>query len=148
MTTPQPLQSGPAWLQELRQHAATEAVALPMPSATEELWRYSPINDLDLGRFQLVETPAASRHADELLGQLTETPACVILLVDGHVVKIDQANLSPSVTISAEVATLAPFTPLASQARSRLDALHDAVAPAPIVIDIAAHTKVDGPIVI
>ena len=148
LTTPQPLQSGPAWLQELRQHAATEAAALPMPSATEELWRYSPINELDLGRFQLVETPAASRHADELLGQLTETPACVISLVDGHVVKIDQANLSSSVTISAEVATLAPFTPLASQARSRLDALHDAVAPTPIVIDIAAHTKVDGPIVI
>ena len=148
LTTPQPLQSGPAWLQEFRQRAAAEAATLPLPSATEELWRYSPINDLDLGRFHTVETPTPSLLTDGLLEQLTATPACVISLVDGHVVKVDQANLSSGVTISADVATLPPFTPLSSQARSHLDALHDAVAPAPLVIEIAAHANVEGPIVI
>jgi len=148
LTTPQPLQSGPAWLQELRQHAAAEAATLQVPSATEELWRYSPINDLDLGRFHTVQTPTPSLLTDGLLEQLTATPACVISLVDGHVVKVDQANLSSGVTISADVATLPPFTPLSSQARSHLDALHDAVAPAPLVIEIAAHANVEGPIVI
>ncbi len=148
LTTPQPLQSGPAWLQELRQRAATQVETLPMPSATEELWRYSPINDLDLGHFHAVVAPARGTATEALLAQLEATPACVISLIDGHVVGVDVSNLSAQVTVTTQVTDSTVVTPLASAAPSRLDALHDLYSPQPIVIDISPHANVEGPIVI
>ncbi len=119
-----------------------------MPSATEELWRYSPINDLVLDAFHTVETPTVAKKTTALLGQLSATPACVISLVDGHVVSVDTTNLPAGVTVSTSVNDLAPLVPLSSAAPSRLDAIHDLLAPQLVVIDIGARLNIDGPIVI
>ena len=48
--------AGPAWLRARREEAAERFGALSVPSAAEEIWRYSRIGELDLDRF----TPGAT----------------------------------------------------------------------------------------
>lgn len=50
---------GPDWLAQRRIAAAEQVAAAPMPSVEEELWRYTPIGQLDLGRYQVVADPGA-----------------------------------------------------------------------------------------
>ena len=47
---------GPDWLVRRRQEAFDDFLSMPLPSEKEELWRYTPIDDLDLDRYR----PAAS----------------------------------------------------------------------------------------
>jgi Fe-S cluster assembly protein SufD len=43
---------GPDWLVERRRRAAEQLAALEWPTATEEIWRYSRIGDLDVDRYR------------------------------------------------------------------------------------------------
>ena len=43
---------GPDWLVERRRRAAEQLGALEWPTANEEIWRYSRINDLDVDRYR------------------------------------------------------------------------------------------------
>ena len=51
---------GPAWLRRRRLEAFVEFESMPLPSEKEEVWRYSPIDQLDLGAYEL----AGSTQAD------------------------------------------------------------------------------------
>ncbi len=44
---------GPDWLARRRVAAAEQVAASAMPSAEEEVWRYTPIGQLDLSRYQM-----------------------------------------------------------------------------------------------
>jgi len=62
---------GPAWLAERRRAAAERFADAPLPTAEEEVWRYSRIGDLDLSRYRPAATDdvaptgdAATRLAD------------------------------------------------------------------------------------
>ena len=48
---------GPEWLVRRRVAAAEQVAASPLPSAEEEVWRYTPIAKLDLDRFGLADQP-------------------------------------------------------------------------------------------
>jgi Fe-S cluster assembly protein SufD len=63
---------GPVWLQAERVAAAERAAARPLPSAEEEIWRYSRIAELDLDTFR----PAATRTS-------ISTPAGIALQTAG-----------------------------------------------------------------
>lgn len=54
---------GPDWLARRRVAAAEQVAAAPMPSVEEELWRYTPIGQLDLGRYQPAFEPGAQSTA-------------------------------------------------------------------------------------
>ena len=43
---------GPDWLVDRRRHAAELLAGVAWPTASEEIWRYSRINDFDLERFR------------------------------------------------------------------------------------------------
>jgi hypothetical protein len=45
--------AGPAWLQARRTEAAVRAAAAAWPTAEDELWRYSRIDQLDLSAMTL-----------------------------------------------------------------------------------------------
>lgn len=47
--------AGPDWLRARRAAAAERFAATGLPTTEEEVWRYSRVDELDLGRF----TPAA-----------------------------------------------------------------------------------------
>jgi len=53
---------GPAWLREARRAAAERALAAPLPSTDEEIWRYSRVGELDLARYSL--SPLGARGSD------------------------------------------------------------------------------------
>lgn len=70
---------GPDWLVNRRVAAAERVAAAPMPSVEEEVWRYSPIGQLDLSRYRLVaevggqssvSVPGHSAIADTSNGRL------------------------------------------------------------------------------
>ncbi|MGH9297304.1 MAG: hypothetical protein ACRDZP_04940, partial [Acidimicrobiales bacterium] len=66
---------GPDWLVRRRLDALDAFQAASLPTGEEEIWRYSRIGDLDLGRF----TPAKAVRAS---GGLPELPKQVHALVD------------------------------------------------------------------
>src|ERR1051326_7537349 len=45
---------GPDWLTARRTEAAERFVAMPMPTTDEEIWKFSPVADLDLDRYRPV----------------------------------------------------------------------------------------------
>lgn len=55
---------GPDWLVQRRIAAAEQVAASSMPSVEEEVWRYTPIGQLDLSRYQLAADPGERSSAD------------------------------------------------------------------------------------
>ena len=55
---------GPDWLVRRRVAAAEQVAAAPMPSVEEEVWRYTPIGQLDLGRYRLAADPGERSTAE------------------------------------------------------------------------------------
>jgi Fe-S cluster assembly protein SufD len=53
---------GPGWLRELRQEAWEHFVAAELPSESEEIWRYSRIDYLDLDKYRPVPPPQSARE--------------------------------------------------------------------------------------
>ena len=66
---------GPAWLRDRRLAAAQTASATALPSAEEEIWRYSRIEELDLTRFVFAPEVADVAGAAEVLSELAEDDA-------------------------------------------------------------------------
>ncbi|MDY7100260.1 MAG: Fe-S cluster assembly protein SufD [Actinomycetota bacterium] len=80
----------PDWLHRRRVEAAERFAATALPTTDDEVWRYSRIADLDLGRYRAVtdtpgEVPAAATALADRLGGL----AGLIVVVDGHVVRAE-----------------------------------------------------------
>lgn len=82
--------AGPAWLVERRAGAAERVQAATLPASTEEIWRYSRIEELDLDRFTL-----AQFELDAELGNLGQYPMPGEKLHVGHL--ISQARVPASV---------------------------------------------------
>jgi len=60
---------GPAWLAEARQGAFERFQASPLPSESEEVWRYSRIDELDLEAYSpALDGPGAARADQALAG--------------------------------------------------------------------------------
>lgn len=59
---------GPPWLVDRRREAAASFEALGIPDASDEVWRYSPIGDLDLDRLETVSSSAPIVSSPGLTG--------------------------------------------------------------------------------
>lgn len=55
---------GPEWLMRRRVAAAEQVAAAPMPSVEEEVWRYTPIGQLDLSGYELAAGPGEQSPAE------------------------------------------------------------------------------------
>ena len=144
-TTFAPAAGGPAWLEAIRRDAALRLAELPSPSATEERWRYSPIDDLDLSTF----TPAAVPGAAVVL-EIPTGAAAVVRIVDGFVVAMEAEGLPEGVTIRVadELGADDMVGAFGSGEEDYLTALHYTLAPSPLVIDVPAGVTLDAPIVL
>jgi len=80
--------SGPDWLQSRRREAAQAAVDAGLPSSSEELWRYTPIADLDIARFYPVVVPPVAAPAGLVTDDVIGGAAAVVEFVDGHLVSL------------------------------------------------------------
>jgi len=129
---------GPDWLVERRRAAAERFAATPLPSAEEEVWRYSRIGDLDLAGRRLAgpdDATAPGAAATELLGS-TEGAAAVIRTSAGVAAQVDVAGGSRiEVCTGADLAVDGPLGTALGEVHDALGHLHDAVA-VPVVIRV------------
>jgi Fe-S cluster assembly protein SufD len=148
--------TGPDWLERRRAEAAGRLSSIDLPSADEEVWRYSRIAELDPAEFapatvsSSTEMPAA---AVELLDALRARAGAVVVH-NGFVVHaaLDPAVAADGVRLAA-VSTLADGEALLAETEADLP--HDAFGvaarafgPDPVVLVVPAGVVVEQPVVV
>ncbi len=67
-----------------------ELAGLPLPSAEEEIWRYTRIGDLDLARYTPVTAGAAAVVPEVELARLRSlAPAALAVTIDGALAHLE-----------------------------------------------------------
>ena len=152
---------GPQWLRHRRAEAFDDFVALPLPSEKEEVWRYSPIDQLDLDTYRPATLPDAQAgltdplavaFVDGVAADIAHRSALVVVH-NGVPVAVDRSGLPDGVVLGAlsEAEAEAGRRGGPGQVLSGGDALvrlNDAFCPAVLAIDIPAGVAVPAPIVV
>lgn len=158
--------SGPAWLVERRSAAAESFTAQPVPSPEAEEWRYSPIAQLDLDRYELApsqqQRSAASNSVAAGVGGVGGVVADGFA-GDEVIAVIECLNGRPIATEGTEALAVAGVTvgslldrgdgaellgSVAAEAADYFTLLNDAFAPAPVVVDVADGVRLSGTVLI
>ncbi len=133
---------GPDWLARRRVAAAEQVAASAMPSVEEELWRYTPIGQLDLGRYQLATDAGAQ----------SPTP------IPGHCAIADTSNgrlcgmeLAPEA--AAQGVEVRPLGESDAELAASVDVdlfavMNAAFSVDPVLVRVPPGVSVDGPIVV
>ncbi|MGZ6930108.1 MAG: Fe-S cluster assembly protein SufD [Acidimicrobiia bacterium] len=152
---------GPDWLTARRVAAAERLAGVAWPTDAEEIWRYSRINELDLGRFrpltadELGAPDAVSAPGAGPFGAEVGEHAALLVVRDGRVVhhEIDPELEARGVTVcgiaTCDEATVAPY--LGSVADASPDAftvLHDAFLAGGPFVRVPRGVVVERPIVV
>ena len=148
--------TGPAWLASRRAASEERLAASVIPTAEEEVWRYSPIGELDVTAFRTAVGANARdaidrcrAHADAVVGDR----AGLLVVVDGHVAhaELDADVAARGVVLAAAADAAVGEDLLGSVFSSPSDyfgALNDAQAPSPAVLDVPRGVVVERPIVV
>ena len=133
---------GPDWLVQRRIAAAEQVAAAPMPSVEEEVWRYTPIGQLDLSRYQLASDAGAQSPtsipvhcavANTSNGRLCGVELTAEASAQGVEVRVlgeDDAELAASVDVDLFALMNAAFSF------------------EPVLVRVPPGVSVDGPIVV
>jgi len=141
-------------LRALRAEAAATFAAATLPTPADELWRYTPIAQLDLGRFTPVDAstgaaPAPAVRGVSALADAVADRSGIVWIVDGRLASVDlDAGVAASgVTVRAagDDAEVGLVRPVDSDA---LTALHDAFVADVVVVHVPASVIVDRPLVV
>ena len=118
-----------------------------LPTTSDEVWRYAPLHELDLDRFEVPIAPAS--HADSVFaGELCDRAGLVIRVVDGYCTSIGSPVEGVNVEVDQSSRSI-DGSPLTERYESDAFALlNAALAPATTVIRIAAGVNVERPIVV
>ncbi|WP_436795159.1 SufB/SufD family protein [Actinospongicola halichondriae] len=118
---------GPAWQTERRRAAAERFADSALPTAEEEVWRYSRIGDLDLSAFRPTDGSVTDLDptVDELIA-LASPGALVVVTIDGRVVHQRAGDGAAAVVEPDEAAS--SLGAALDGADDALTALHDAFA--------------------
>jgi Fe-S cluster assembly protein SufD len=128
---------------------------MPLPSESEEVWRYSPIDHLDLEAFAPV--PAAAPAADgagaalmaELVGAIGSVAGSVLVHNGWPVAGAGNAGAEGfAFGPASEVASAAALLGSVQEGGDALVRLNDAFAVDALVIDVPAGDRVDGPVLV
>ncbi|MGO9962899.1 MAG: Fe-S cluster assembly protein SufD [Acidimicrobiales bacterium] len=163
---------GPQWLAERRSAALEEFAASPPPVVDEDMWRYSRISELDLGRFVPSGSAAAAGLAPALQADAWPQSAALLehvgersglaLVVDGVLVSFE---LSAQACETGTVLGSVLDDPRRSQALDQVtdlnttsgyeehepdvfDHLADAFLRDAVIVSVPARARIDHPIVI
>jgi len=146
--------AGPEWLRARRTSALERAAGTGLPSAEEEVWRYTPVGDIDLSSFAPVTEAPAVMHPDPsgiAADDVVAGAAIIIDLADGHLVGTTPAEGSLGVTVDLVGDAVDGEDLLGKALPVALDAFNEinlALAPSPIVIRVARGAVLDGPVVV
>jgi Fe-S cluster assembly protein SufD len=138
---------GTADLRARRADAAERFAAAALPSAEEEVWRYSRIAELDLDAYRLPDTEPAAEVPSALDLALATVPqaAATIVTVNGRVAVVSVDD--PAVEVVTGDAVAAADLGVAGDATDVFFTLNDAFAEA-VVVRIARGATVEHPIAI
>ncbi len=149
---------GPEWLVARRVAAAERATSLALPSVDEEMWRYSPIGELDLDAWAppvphpggTPEPPPAELVA--LLERLG-TRAATVVVRNGHVVlaDVDPRWADAGLVVDRLAATAAGadlFGVVAPEPTDVFAHLNEAFAVDPVLVSVPAGLAVSDPVVV
>jgi Fe-S cluster assembly protein SufD len=139
---------GPRWLTQQRLAAAERFASINLPTPSEEAWRYSRIEDLDLDRYR----PATADGDGSFLPPTVERAATVRVL-NGTIVGIDlHEGYAAKGLVVADIAGLAdPPAVLGAAASDSPDAftvLNDAFLTGATLISVPDGMVVEEPIVV
>ncbi|MGH8995092.1 MAG: SufB/SufD family protein [Acidimicrobiales bacterium] len=93
---------GPGWLADRRSGAIERLASIAVPSADDEVWRYSPIGKLDLDAFAPARDTPVGDDAAALVAEFGG--GAVAIVRNGRVVSIERGGLPESVTLAAAAA--------------------------------------------
>ncbi len=155
---------GPDWLVEHRRSAAEHADAAAMPTADDEIWRYSRIDELDLDDFDQVPDPPAGSGTTNASGTSVGAPTggdlapitdpgAVVEVVDGHVVSITLSDHARGLGLSVVGAGDLDADPgllgvAISEPFDRFTAAAAALSPGPVVVRVPDGVRLDQPVLV
>jgi Fe-S cluster assembly protein SufD len=147
---------GPPWLRARRAAGYEAFVSAPLPSEGEEVWRYTPINDLALGACTppSTERPSGTAPGDELCRAIAEavgSPAASVLVHNGWAAPVATgADAAPGLVVgnAQDVGAAADMVGSVQGGGDALVRLNDAFMPDPLFVDVPVGTSVASPVVV
>jgi len=138
------IRGGPSWLVEMREAARAHFEQVGLPDASDEAWRYSPIGDLDLERFDLAEGALELSAPPTVLG----AAASIVHVTAGRIApgfEVPAGTVLTTVSDHPEGSMLLGDVASAADALVSLNGAHLDDA---LVIDIPRGTHLEAPIVV
>ena len=154
---------GPDWLRRRRATGFEAFSSTPLPSESEEVWRYSPIDQLSLEDFAPTTSPPPTADAetaearallDSLRASLGRTAASVLVdagrAVPGTWTATAGNGRDPAFGFgsAADVSTAADLLGSVQRDGDALVRLNDAFMPDPVFVDVPDGVTVDGPVLV
>jgi Fe-S cluster assembly protein SufD len=118
-----------------------------LPTTSDEVWRYAPLGDLGLERFEVPSAPAPT-SVSAFATQLCERAGLVIRVVDGFCVSTGDVVDGVSVEIDESNESLAGESLLRRYENDTFAMLNAALAPSATVIRVAAGVNVAEPVIV
>ena len=153
--------AGPGWLRARRANGYEGFAATPLPSESEEVWRYTPINHLALDELSPARGSEGTGTAGApgvgagagLLESLTASlgaPAGTVLVHNGTAVHFQTGPALAGVAFGhAEDVPGAPeLLGAVQEGGDALVRLNDAFVPDPVFVDVPAGVSVQGPLLV
>ena len=91
------------WLATRRASAQAALEGVALPTADLEVWRYSPIDDLDLARYQPVAAPQMPTPRSTTVRSYQPTRAALVIVRDDRVVHLEVNAAGVSITPFADL---------------------------------------------
>lgn len=140
---------GPAWLRARRAVAAARFADAELPTVEQEIWRYTPIKDLDLDEFwrpQRSESGSPSLQ-NQFVAALGTDRAALVVIVDGWLVSADVGAAAEAAGVTIGVADEERRL-LEVPDPDALTALHEAFVGDVVVVTVPKGVVVDRPVVV
>lgn len=147
---------GPDWVRSRRAEAVDSLATMPLPSEKEEVWRYTPIDSLDLDAYAPavpIDQPGPLAQAF-LSGLAADFPvrSALVVTLDGAVVAVERDRLDDRVSVSslasASASDSAGALGCVLTGGDALVRLNDAFHPDAVVVDVPEGVVVEDPIVV
>ena len=144
---------GPDWLRARRAESFDAFSAASLPSESEEVWRYSPIDDLHLERFSPPSDDAspangAGRALLETLTAALGTTSGTVLVDSGRPGDFTTRTDGFAFGGAADVASAPELLGAVQQGGDALVRLNDAFLPDAVFVDVPDGTAVEAPVLV
>jgi Fe-S cluster assembly protein SufD len=138
---------GPAWVKARRAAAVARFVDAELPTGEQEIWRYTPIKDLDLSSYELADATATSTAGSSTFADAVTERAGLVVIVDGRLASVELAEAVAATGVTIAVAE-SERRMLAVPDPDALTDLHDAFVGDVVVVTVPNGVAVPDPIVV